>query len=580
MDEGESGGGKAGVDTVGVDSGGVDSGADSILDKSSQLSDKVAAMADAAERLEEELQTSEDTRRRLETQVASVQAEKGVADQLAADLQASAAGGAKSADVANRLVNLADDVRRNKLSSLQSRREVQSLKEEKRSLETKAGRLEDQVADLEEARAEAETRNLLAPDGGAANGTDEGTEYMKDAPGGTRGDVKLLMQLTNAKTAGKGGKGGNLRVDTGAAAAAPAPAAPAPAGPLTLDDDDTLGVAQSLSDTLARTLRQQLAECNERLSLSREEAAEAEGTAGEYLRRCEGLQRDVEYFKAAAGGGGEGGGGNAPGEAGESPSRSGSGRNGGGHNGGGHNSGRDAARMAEAAHTTISFLKSIIEEKNRVIDKYKRKLADSKELGRRASTVGLVAQVEEAALLISDKDSSINSLELKLRTAEAARERAEFRCGGALEEMERMKSDLVTLAAQLQESEERVLEAMEDRSAAKKIGDLHSQLKSKEAKMTQLRQAAVRLKQVLGAEERGGGEEAEGRDGGWEGGRRRRRRQGRGGGSERRGRGRRCPPRQQRGRAQSLLTGARKHGQMPCASMCIQRRKRGMRKMP
>lgn len=52
------------------------------------------------------------------------------------------------------------------------------------------------------------------------------------------------------------------------------------------------------------------------------------------------------------------------------------------------------------------------------------------------------------------QDENIHGLELKLRTAEAARERAEARCGGALEEMERMKTDMVTLAAQLQESEE------------------------------------------------------------------------------------------------------------------------------
>jgi phage shock protein A len=38
---------------------------------------------------------------------------------------------------------------------------------------------------------------------------------------------------------------------------------------------------------------------------------------------------------------------------------------------------------------------------------------------------------------------------------------------------------------------------MEDRSAAKKIGDLQNQLRSKESKMTQLRQAVVRLKQAF-----------------------------------------------------------------------------------
>jgi hypothetical protein len=52
-----------------------------------------------------------------------------------------------------------------------------------------------------------------------------------------------------------------------------------------------------------------------------------------------------------------------------------------------------------------------------------------------------------------------------------------------LEEMNRTKSDMVTLAAQLQDAEERMLEARGARS--------------KESKMASLRQAVVRLKQAF-----------------------------------------------------------------------------------
>ena len=496
----------------------------SILDKSKQLSVKVAEMSDASDVREEELVNSEDMRRRLESQVAEVQVEKEVLEQLVADLQDATKDEIKSSVMAKRLISLSEEVRSNKLGALQARRQVLSLKEEKRHLEGVVARHEDSITDLEEAKAEAETKNLLAVDTGAGVGAD-----VKDMMEHTPGDAKLLMQMTPAK--------GGLQVDVGRSG---------PAGPVTLDEDDTLGVAQEFDDARARRIRAQLEEVSAQLNLALEAKQDADELGAEYQRRCEALQRDVEYFKTTAVVSGAGGD-----NTGASP--------GGGDRGMG---GREAAKMAEAAHTTISSLKQLIEEKNRVIEKYKRKLKDSKEVSRRATTAdraeverltdrlysenedaigklrnavrnlerggdgsisvggggdfkgGLVAQVEEAALLISEKDEMVHGLELKLRTAEAARERAEARCGGALEEMERMKSDMVTLAAQLQESEERVLEAMEDRSAAKKIGELQAQLRSKETKMGGLRQAVVRLKQAfMESEEARAGEEIKGRTG-------------------------------------------------------------------
>jgi chromosome segregation ATPase len=491
---------------------GVEDTASSILDKSKQLSAKVAEMSAASDLREEELQNSEDMRRRLESQVAEVQTEKEVLEQLVADLQDASSADTNKTIMAKRLIGLSEEVRSNKLGALQARRAVQSLKEEKRHLEGVVARHEDTISDLEEAKAEAETKNLLAIDNNqiAANVPD-----AKDMLSNTPGDIKLLMQMTPAKP----GNDTTLRIDTTQVGGGSV-------GPVTLDEDDTLGVAQEFDDARARRIRAQLDECKGLLKMAHQAERDANETAAEYQRRCEALQRDVEFFKAQA-----------PVDRAPSPA--------GGASSGGGNS-RDAAKMAEAAHTTISSLKQLIEEKNRVIEKYKRKLADSKEITRRAATAdraeverltdklfsenedaigklrtavsrlerggegsiggsnvagdfkgGLIAQVEEAALLISEKDESIHSLELKLRTAEAARERAEARCGGALEEMERMKSDMITLAAQLQESEERVLEAMEDRSAATKIADLQNQLRNKETKMAQLRQAVVRLKQAF-----------------------------------------------------------------------------------
>ncbi|GMH51677.1 hypothetical protein TrST_g11013 [Triparma strigata] len=485
----------------------VKGGNSSILEKAKELSTKVAEMATASEAREEELQNNEDMRRRLESQVAELQVDKESVEQLVADLQQSAASDTKSAVVAKRLIDLSEEVRSSKLGALQARRQVQTLKEEKRHLESVIVRHEDSITRLEESKAELETKNLLADNGAMGGNAVAATTDLKDTLMSTPGDVKLLLQMTPAKS----GKD----VDPASTA-----------GPLTLDDEDTLGVAQEFDDARSKKMRSQLEEARGQLAAVTENMKSAEETAQEYMKRCEALQRDVEYFKTTGGGG--------SGERPASPA------------GGGGGSLQSTQQMAEAAHTTITSLKRLIEEKNRIIEKYKRKLADSKELSRRENASdraeverltdklfsenedaigklrtavmrlerggegsiggfngggdfkgGLVAQVEEAALLIAEKDESIHQLELKLRTAEAARERAEARCGGSLEEMERMKSDMVTLAAQLQESEERVLEAMEDRTAAKKIGELQAQLRSKETKMTNLRQAVVRLKQAF-----------------------------------------------------------------------------------
>lgn len=51
--------------------------------------------------------------------------------------------------------------------------------------------------------------------------------------------------------------------------------------------------------------------------------------------------------------------------------------------------------------------------------------------------------------LLGEKDETIRQLELKLRTACNQRERAEARCGEALEENAKMRSDLAMLAAQV-----------------------------------------------------------------------------------------------------------------------------------
>lgn len=164
-------------------------------------------------------------------------------------------------------------------------------------------------------------------------------------------------------------------------------------------------------------------------------------------------------------------------------------------------------QLQEVASTTIHSLKQLLEEKNRIIARYERKLSDAQTLNRKETAISkaeidrlteklfrrnedaisqlrkavrglgnselgpegaylsqrLMEQLEEATSIIAGKDETVRQLELKLRTSNNQRERAEERCGAALGEQERMKNDLEVLARQLQDAEERVLDALKGR---------------------------------------------------------------------------------------------------------------------
>jgi len=82
--------------------------------------------------------------------------------------------------------------------------------------------------------------------------------------------------------------------------------------------------------------------------------------------------------------------------------------------------------------------------------------------------------------MLAEREEANLQLEKRLSAEAERRQRAELRCGEALEEMERMKADMVTLAAQLQDAEERCLGAMADRSQKERVRGLQAQLGAKE----------------------------------------------------------------------------------------------------
>ncbi|CAM9286438.1 unnamed protein product, partial [Ectocarpus fasciculatus] len=161
-------------------------------------------------------------------------------------------------------------------------------------------------------------------------------------------------------------------------------------------------------------------------------------------------------------------------------------------------------KLQEAASATIGSLRLMIDEKNQLLDKYSAKIEalqtevlesgsrkpqsvadrraddllkklqaeDERALnGHSAAPVQaadlesavalrenqkLLDQLDNADEVMKDKTRTIMQLEQKLNTANNQRERAEERCASSLQEMEAMKSDLLLVVQQLQASEQRV----------------------------------------------------------------------------------------------------------------------------
>jgi chromosome segregation ATPase len=182
----------------------------------------------------------------------------------------------------------------------------------------------------------------------------------------------------------------------------------------------------------------------------------------------------------------------------------------------GHNDYRimpeEQEKLQEAASATIGSLKSIIEEKNRIIDKLREKvdemtaeslpnnksktdkrvddlleeIANDEDRRRTTSSarstlptpgkhdplsklhqdhvMKLQDQLQSADEIIQEKDRTLRQLETRLATEMNARERAENRCGECLNEIEAMKQDLTAMYNQLREKDHQVGHLMPPRS--------------------------------------------------------------------------------------------------------------------
>lgn len=186
-------------------------------------------------------------------------------------------------------------------------------------------------------------------------------------------------------------------------------------------------------------------------------------------------------------------------------------------------------RLQDASSAALSGMRSVLEEKNRLIERYREKIdklqsevpmksnvdrraeallqsldtdallvtrsveffEDSKEIDRYDRHAG---KAESSDAMLSEKNRKINLLETTVETELLRRERAELRCAESVQEMDAMKADMLMLVQRLRQSEQRYVQLLAISSSV-------------DAKPTVVRQSSVRKQEEKEDDEEGRNEE-------------------------------------------------------------------------
>jgi hypothetical protein len=474
-------------------------------DKLLSVSQKVNTLCVLAEGAVAKAATAEEEALELKGASQDLSAEKDLLLQRCADLEVVNIGKSKQQAVASRLVALSEEVRTHKLAALQQRREIQVLRQEKKHLQNVLSTMEADVEDLEEGKVRAETKNLLM-DISTSSSAEEG-HGQGQGQGQGQGAGRGISLLGDTMDAYKKLRGGLMSLsgaedDQGYeerkanSTYAPARFTSAVVAATKMDDEpeqkedvSALALSEIPPDLLIRKIQ----DMSDALSLSRREAGEARLRGDRLqssLNECETalkeMERHVTHYEGVMAREG------LP----DIKGFDGPGTDITRHRGKQNLSAIDQEHLQEAATATMASMKQLLEEKNKVIEKYREKLEDAKtnkkpktaadrkadalleRLTQESDTGGrsrmsaqgpgrgqmgdeemisaqnrLLGQIEEADHILMDKDRTISQLEQRLSSQENQRERAEIRCGTALKEMEAMKGDMILLAQQLLTSE-------------------------------------------------------------------------------------------------------------------------------
>jgi len=496
-----------------------DKGLLTIGHKLTTMSSKVSYLSTLAERAVIKATEAEEESRKLQGTLEDVQIDRDNLVQRLQSMEAVLTGNNKM--VTARLVNLSEEVRINKLNCMQQRRQIQVLKQEKRHLQGIITGMEADVEGLEEGKVLLETKNLLG---------DITTNDARDPKLEKRVNEKPFtnfLALTDADI-------------------------------IKLENIENVVSNGSKSSHKVSFIGNELPndrdvdELLEKLSVANEHLSQAKRDANVYMVRNEGLLSQIAELQTLL------------------QERTSQlqhlEKNSVGYNNINSNvrtsnsrlSVRDdTEKLQEAANAKISSLLSLLEERNRTIDKLRLKVdtlsqSDSSKKHQSAAdkkaetlleklnnenvnpaksgknnkisfddfehSAGLQSklseQLKQAEELLTDKDKMIQGLEQKMLVHINHKERAEQRCGAALQEMEAMKNDMLTLAKQLQQSEERlnlvsrtatsklpivpsIVKEVDSSNAGndERIIKLQRALKTKDEKLKGYREIIVKLKE-------------------------------------------------------------------------------------
>lgn len=468
----------------------------SLGEKLVDVSSKVDELASQAEDAVSRAAQSEAECRLMKDKVDCLSAERAILERTTVDLEALLKGKSKQQAIAARLIALSEDIRVSKIANLQQRRQIQVLREEKRHLHSVISNIEADVMELEESKVESETKHILYD--------------IHDKTGlGSSAEEAFASRLLNFSQLKKEDHTDSAvrsmpPPQTGAPRAAAGDKADHLGSKLTLDIDAITGGEEPTSITLTSDeLYRKLKAANDSASEARREASEVKLKNGSLINQIASLEShlqekdgQIQYYEHVLNDEG------LPGVMLRNPS----------NRARAHSSLQQPAsrmmrdeqeQLQEAASATIGSLRSLLEEKNRIIDKYREKvermqqtthsksraerraddllermaLDESEEArAKRSSSVTrmdsqggmqsedgaarihrqqLLTQIEQADSIIAEKSRLVNQLEQKLLAESNQRERAEARCGESIQEMEAMKEDMITLVQQLQESQAR-----------------------------------------------------------------------------------------------------------------------------
>ena len=162
--------------------------------KMSKLGDKVRVLSELADKSVGKASAAEEESMELEGRVQDLQAEAAIMSQRCQDLEMSIekSGKSKAQAIASRLVTLSEEVRTNKLTSLQQRRQIQVLRQEKKHLQSLLQQTELNVENLEVGKVIYDTKDLLVD-------IDTESDVTGDANKKVNLDVDASMDLEAAK---------------------------------------------------------------------------------------------------------------------------------------------------------------------------------------------------------------------------------------------------------------------------------------------------------------------------------------------------------------------------------------------